>query len=193
MGAFNYETSQGSSILHAGTLRVRKRLSHGLAVGGTYVYSKSIDDASSIGGGGAWWWRRIRSTSQPNADSPASISGTSLPATFFTSCHLGRESAGSQRPVRRARVFGDWTVSGSFTIASGTPFQSLSARQHFRCSARQQRNPAAQPRSRTVDSACEPWHRRVVQHQRVCTRRRRRRQIRQRGTEHYHWSGYDSV
>ncbi|HZD95685.1 MAG TPA: TonB-dependent receptor, partial [Candidatus Sulfotelmatobacter sp.] len=48
---FLFESSQGSSILHQGTLRVRKRLRHGLSVGGTYMYSKSIDNASSIGGG----------------------------------------------------------------------------------------------------------------------------------------------
>src|SRR4029077_10853891 len=48
---FLFESSQGASILHQGTLRVRKRMRHGLSVGGTYTYSKSIDDASSIGGG----------------------------------------------------------------------------------------------------------------------------------------------
>ena len=49
--AFNWETSQGSSILHAGSVRLRKRMTRGVAVGGTYAYSKSIDNASSIGGG----------------------------------------------------------------------------------------------------------------------------------------------
>src|SRR6478609_9468959 len=48
---FLYESSEGASILHQGTLRVRKRMRHGLSLGGTYTYSKSIDDASSIGGG----------------------------------------------------------------------------------------------------------------------------------------------
>jgi hypothetical protein len=48
---FLYESSEGFSILHQGTLRLRKRMRHGLSLGGTYTYSKSIDDASSIGGG----------------------------------------------------------------------------------------------------------------------------------------------
>jgi len=48
---FIYESSAGNSVFHAGSIRVRKRMAHGIAVSGTYVYSKSIDDASSIGGG----------------------------------------------------------------------------------------------------------------------------------------------
>ena len=48
---FIWETSQGSSILHAGSVRLRKRMTNGISVGGTYTYSKSIDNASSIGGG----------------------------------------------------------------------------------------------------------------------------------------------
>src|SRR5262249_49660431 len=50
---FLFESSVGSSILHSGTLRVRKRMRKGFSIGGTYVYSKSIDNASSIGGGAA--------------------------------------------------------------------------------------------------------------------------------------------
>ncbi|MGA2961656.1 MAG: TonB-dependent receptor [Candidatus Korobacteraceae bacterium] len=121
VGAFNYETSQGSSILHAGTLRVRKRLAHGLAIGGTYVYSKSIDDASSIGGGAV-----------VVAQNPLNLSAERGLSSFdqrhnFTGDFLyelpfgtGKRWLSAAGPT--ARVFGDWTVSGSFTIASGTPF-----------------------------------------------------------------------
>ena len=48
---FIYESSAGNSVFHAGSVRFRKRLSKGIGLSGTYVYSKSIDDASSIGGG----------------------------------------------------------------------------------------------------------------------------------------------
>src|SRR5260370_6029413 len=47
---FTYESSAGNSVCHSGSIRLRKRLAHGIAVSGTYAYSKSIDDASSIGG-----------------------------------------------------------------------------------------------------------------------------------------------
>src|SRR5260370_22220132 len=50
---FTYESSEGNSILHAASVRVRKRMAKGLGLSGQYVFSKSIDDASSIGGGGS--------------------------------------------------------------------------------------------------------------------------------------------
>jgi hypothetical protein len=117
---FNYLTSQGSSILHAGSLRVRKRLSHGLAVGGTYVFSKSIDDASSIGGGAV-----------VVAQNPLNLAAERGLSSFdqrhkFTGDFLYELPFGSGKrwltggPLGRA--FGDWTVSSTFTIASGTPF-----------------------------------------------------------------------
>lgn len=48
---FYWETSGGSSILHSGTVELRKRLQGGVSIGGTYTFSKSLDDASSIGNG----------------------------------------------------------------------------------------------------------------------------------------------
>src|SRR5262249_14727131 len=48
---FDWQTSGGDSIASAGSLRLRKRLQHGLSIGGLYAWSKSIDNASSIGGG----------------------------------------------------------------------------------------------------------------------------------------------
>ena len=39
--------------MHALTLRLRRRLTNGLAAGATYTLSRSIDDASSIGGAAA--------------------------------------------------------------------------------------------------------------------------------------------
>src|SRR6202795_4131264 len=49
---FIYESSAANSVFHSGSIRVRRRMAHGIAVSATYAYSKSIDDASSIGGGG---------------------------------------------------------------------------------------------------------------------------------------------
>src|ERR1700722_11379955 len=42
---FIYESSEGDSILHAASLRVRRRMSKGLGFGAQYVFSKSLDDA----------------------------------------------------------------------------------------------------------------------------------------------------
>ena len=47
---FNYEEAMAFSRFNAGTLRVNKRLSKGIALGANYQYSHSIDDAGSVGG-----------------------------------------------------------------------------------------------------------------------------------------------
>ncbi|MGA9977116.1 MAG: TonB-dependent receptor, partial [Candidatus Sulfotelmatobacter sp.] len=49
--AFTYESSVADSEANAGTVRLRKRLAKGFSLGGTYTFSKSLDDASSIGAG----------------------------------------------------------------------------------------------------------------------------------------------
>src|SRR4030095_12034393 len=50
--AFLWQSSEGGSILHAGTFRLRKQQSQGVAGSLSYTFAKSRDDASSIGGGG---------------------------------------------------------------------------------------------------------------------------------------------
>jgi hypothetical protein len=49
--AFTYESSVADSEANAGSVRLRKRLARGFSIGGTYTFSKSLDDASSIGAG----------------------------------------------------------------------------------------------------------------------------------------------
>jgi hypothetical protein len=49
--AFTFENSSADLSANAATVRLRKRLSGGLSIGGLYTFSKSIDDASSIGAG----------------------------------------------------------------------------------------------------------------------------------------------
>jgi len=47
---FTYDQAEAFSKLSAGTVRVNKRLSKGMAVGANYQYSHSIDDAGSVNG-----------------------------------------------------------------------------------------------------------------------------------------------
>lgn len=49
--AFTYENSLADLSANAVTVRLRKRLSSGLSIGGLYTFSKSIDNASSVGAG----------------------------------------------------------------------------------------------------------------------------------------------
>jgi trimeric autotransporter adhesin len=118
---FNFETSQADSIAHAGTVRVRKRLRHGIAVGGSYTFSKSIDNASTIGGGTV--------VVAQNAFNLGAERGLSVfdqrhrfVADYLVELPFGHDKRWlSSKSVLRD-LFGDWQWSGDWTLASGLPF-----------------------------------------------------------------------
>ena len=117
---FIYESSEGNSILHAGSVRVRKRMSKGLGLGGVYVFSKSIDDASSIGGGGTV-------VAQNPFDLPAQRGLSSFDQKHrFTGNWIYDLPFGDGRRFLTkgaiSHVLGGWQWSGDFTIASGLYF-----------------------------------------------------------------------
>lgn len=117
---FLYESSEGNSILHAGTFSVRKRLAKGVGLGVTYVYSKSIDDASSIGGNSVV-------VAQNPFDIPADrglstfdqrhkVTGNWIYQLPFGDNHRFAATGAA------AHIFGNWQWSGDITVASGLPF-----------------------------------------------------------------------
>ncbi len=145
--AFNYETSVADSEANAGSVRLRKRLSAGFSIGGIYTFSKSIDDASSIGagatsgsntpglgaggtggGGGGSSGGGGSNVAQNAFDLAAERGLSSFNQTHkFTADYLWELPFGTDRrwltghaPLRA--IFGDWQWSGDWTIASGLPF-----------------------------------------------------------------------
>jgi hypothetical protein len=117
---FLYDSSEGNSILHAGTVRIRKRMSKGLGVNGVFVFSKSIDDASSIGGGAAV-------VIQNPFDLPAerALSSFDQKLNFTGNWIYDLPFGDSRRFLSKgaiSHVVGGWQWSGSFTIASGLYF-----------------------------------------------------------------------
>jgi hypothetical protein len=119
---FILETSQGDSILHAGSIRVRKRLRHGISAQGTYVFSKSIDNASSIGGG-------AEVVAQNDQDLAAERSLSSFDQRHrFTGNFVYELPFGTGKKWLNnnggwlENALGDWQWSGDFTVASGLPF-----------------------------------------------------------------------
>ncbi len=119
--AFNFETSAADSHAYAASVRIRKRLQNGISLGGTYVFSKSIDDASSIGGGAI-----------VVAQDPFNLGAERGLSIFdqrhrFTGDYLVELPFGHDKRWLRDSSFlrtalGDWSWSGSWTIASGTPY-----------------------------------------------------------------------
>jgi trimeric autotransporter adhesin len=117
---FTYESSEGNSILHAGTISIRKRMGHGIGVNATYVYSKSIDDASSIGGGGVVVVQNpfdlAAERGLSSFDQRHKVSGGWMYDLPFGETH---------RMLQRgafSHILGNWQWSGSFSYATGFYF-----------------------------------------------------------------------
>ena len=114
---FIFESSEGNSILHAASVRVRKRMSKGLGISAQYVFSKSIDDASSIGGGGTV-------VAQNPFDLPAErgLSSFDQRHRFTGNWIYDLPFGDGKRFLNKgalSHVIGGWQCSGDFTIASG--------------------------------------------------------------------------
>ena len=116
---FNYEESGAFSRFSAGTLRVNKRLSNGIALGANYQYSHSIDDAGSVGGTSTVvaqnWQNILAEEGNSSFDQRHKISGT-----YLFELPFGQDkrwlTAGTA-----SHIFEGFSVSGSFTFATGTP------------------------------------------------------------------------
>jgi len=114
---FIYESSEGDSSLNAASVRIRKRMSKGLGISASYVFSKSLDDASSIGGGGTV-------VAQNPFDLPAERGLSSFDQTHrFTGNWIYDLPFGDGRRFLTkgavSHIVGGWQWSGDFTIASG--------------------------------------------------------------------------
>ena len=118
---FLWETSNANSIMHGGAVRVRKRMSSGLSVGGRYTYSKSIDNASSIGGGTVV-------VAQNDQDLAAERGLSSfdqrhrLTADYVYEFPFGTNKRWLSTRTLASRIFGDWQWSGDISFATGLPF-----------------------------------------------------------------------
>jgi hypothetical protein len=131
-------------------VRLRKRLANGFSIGGLYTFSKSIDDASSIGGGatsgsggaglgaggtgaaGGGASASAGSGANSVAQNPFDLSAERGLSSFnqtqrFTADYLWELPFGHDKrwltgntPLRA--ILGDWQWSGDWTIATGLPF-----------------------------------------------------------------------
>ncbi len=118
---FLWETSDADSIMHGGTVRLRKRMSSGLSLGGSYTYSKSIDNASSIGGGAVV-------VAQNDLDLAAERGLSSfdqrhrLTADYVYELPFGTNKRWLSTTSLLSHMFGDWQWSGNISFATGFPF-----------------------------------------------------------------------
>jgi len=117
---FIYESSAGNSLYDSASIRLRKRMAHGIAISGSYTYSKSIDDASSIGGGGT-----------VVAQNPFDIAADRGLSSFdqrhkFTGNWIYELPFGENHKFAQrgplSHILDGWQWSGDFTIGSGLYF-----------------------------------------------------------------------
>ena len=119
--AFTWESSVGDSVLHAGNVRLRKRMAKGMSVGATYTFSKSIDNASSIGGGAV-----VVAQDQNDLAAERGLSSFNqthkLSGDFIFELPFGEGRKWMTRGGTLGHVFGEWQLSGSYSVTSGFPF-----------------------------------------------------------------------
>jgi hypothetical protein len=119
--SFIWESSGADSILHSGTLRLRKRMQHGISFGGSYTHSKSLDNASSIGGGAV-----VVAQDDLNLAAERGLSSFDqrhrFTADYVYELPWGTNKLWLNSQNWAGKTFGDWSFSGSVTVASGTPF-----------------------------------------------------------------------
>jgi hypothetical protein len=118
---FLWQTSEGSSRLHAGTFRARRRPVHGVGFGGSYTLGRSRDNASSIGGGGTNVAQDDR-----NLAAEWALSTFDRRHQFSADTNIELPFGPNRRWLNRngfwATLLQDWRVSTAFTWQSGTPY-----------------------------------------------------------------------
>jgi len=117
---FIYESSAANSVFHSGSIRLRKRMAHGIAVSGTYAYSKSIDDASSIGGGAT-----VVAQNPFDIAGDRGLSSFDLRHKFSGNWIYELPFGDGHRLAQRgplSHILDGWQWSGDFTIGSGLYF-----------------------------------------------------------------------
>ena len=118
---FLWQTSEGSSVLHALALRVRRRPVRGLGGGLAYTLARSRDNASTIGGGGTV-------VAQNDQDLDAEWGLSSFDRRHQLSADLTLELPFG--PNRRwlanggvwSKLLENWRASANFSWQSGTPY-----------------------------------------------------------------------
>jgi trimeric autotransporter adhesin len=99
---------------------VRRRMAHGIGFQASYTFSKSIDDASSIGGGAV-----IVAQNPFDIAADRGLSSFDQRHKFTGSWMYDLPFGENRRFAQRgawSHILASWQLSGDYTIASGLPF-----------------------------------------------------------------------
>ncbi len=118
---FEYETSGAASIYQGLQVGFRRQFNHGFSMSANYTFSKSIDDASSVGGAG-------NTVAQDFLDLQAERGLSAFDVRHRLSLNhtlefpFGARHRYLNHGGKLSRILGDWQVSGNAQLQSGTPF-----------------------------------------------------------------------
>jgi len=120
VASFVYDESDGNSIYHALQTRLIRRFARGMSLNALYTFSKSIDDASTIGGGAA-----VVAQNPYDLSAERGLSSFDQRHTLNLSYVLQSPAGGPAELLHShpwaERALRDWQVSGSVTFTSGLP------------------------------------------------------------------------
>lgn len=115
---FVFDSSEGNSIYHAAQIRVTRRFKKGLSANALYTFSKSIDNASSIGGAG-------NVVAQNDKDLRAERGLSSFDQRHVLNLYYllssPFDSARNRGGPFLARFLRNWTLGGGLTLRTGQP------------------------------------------------------------------------
>jgi hypothetical protein len=120
---YDYDSDTAFSSFNALAVRLRKRMQDGIALGATYTYSHSIDDATSVGGNGgtstgiAQNWQDLRAEeSNSSFDVRHKVNGY-----FVYELPFGPDAHYLTSGNLLSHALNGLSVSGSFGFATGNP------------------------------------------------------------------------
>jgi hypothetical protein len=107
--------------MNALSVRVNRRLAQGISGGATYTYSRSMDNASTVGGGAA-----VVAQNDKDLEAEWGLSSFDQRHRFTGNCTFELPFGPNRRWLTSGgvlgEVFGGWILNGTVQAASGTPF-----------------------------------------------------------------------
>jgi hypothetical protein len=118
--AFTYETDGADSIYNGLQVGLRRQFHAGFSMSGQYVFSKSIDDAASVGGAGNIVAQNYLDLRAERGLSTFDVRNKLLINDIYQ-FPFGEQRRWLNKGGTMSRVLGGWQLSGVTTIQSGTP------------------------------------------------------------------------
>ena len=117
---FDFEASAASSTYNALVVRAKKPLRRDLTVQVVYTYSHAIDDASSINAGVPVVIQNWQDLNAEESNSSFDIRHQAI-GSFLYQLPFGLKKLYLNKDDWASRVFGNWSLMGSFIAATGMP------------------------------------------------------------------------